>query len=58
MSAESDHSSLYPQECLQMFPKKQQNLMMSQVQALKKQSECAPVQSQQQFLLSKKSLHL
>lgn len=32
--------------------------MMSQVQALKKQSECAPVQSQQQFLLSKKSLHL
>lgn len=33
-----------------MFPKKQQNLMRSQVQTLKKQSECAPVQGEQQFL--------
>lgn len=42
VSAESDQSSLYPQECLQMFPKKQQNLMRSQVQTLRKRSECGP----------------
>lgn len=48
--AEAEQSSLYPQECLQLFPKKQQNLMRSQVQTLKKQSECAPVQNEWQFL--------